>query len=229
VKGQTGMNVISNLRDLTRDHWYRSELVRALRNGPGALSLYFSLLIGLLSSVLAFVFIRELETASLAVFLVMVFLSLNFILLDLGSCLRNHGLLLLRKAVRRSEQRMKRLRVESNPIFALLDWLYIEPDLEKPFRNESNGSIQTVVKALDRLSETAIRYGARGKRVFEKNLEPFLMAEMLMRSVKEPNSDLLGPELKNWLKEVPYYDPEGWSLALSEDPSSCCIANDSAK
>jgi hypothetical protein len=206
--------------DLTSERWYRGELVRALRNSPGAVSLYFSLLIGVLCSFLSFAVMREMETASMRVSFVMVFLSLNIMIYDLWSSVRNHGLFLIRRVGRRSESRMKRLKVESSSIFGFLDWLYADSDLEKPFRSQSRTSIETVVKALDRLSETAIRYGSRGKYVFEQNLEPFLAVDLLLRSDgKEFTSKPLAPKLTRWLEEVPYYDPEGWALAFDAD---CC-------
>jgi hypothetical protein len=70
------------------------------------------------------------------------------------------------------------------------------------------------------LSETAIRYGSRGKYVFEQNHEPFLAVDLLLRSDrKEFTSKPLAPELTRWLEEVPYYDPEGWALTFDAD---CC-------
>jgi hypothetical protein len=113
------MNMIKILWNLTRDRWYRSELIRALLSGPGSVSMYFSLVIGLISLVLTLVFTKEMGNASLTVFLLMVFLSLSFVLWDLWLCVRDHGLLLLRRAARRSERRMKQLEVESNAIFGL--------------------------------------------------------------------------------------------------------------
>jgi hypothetical protein len=206
--------------NLTSERWYRGELIRALRRGPGAVSLYFSLLIGVLCSFLSFTIMREMETASMVVSLAMVLLSLNFIIYDLWSYVRNHGLFLVRLVARRSENRIKRLKVESSSIFGLLDWLYADSDFEKLFRSQSRTSIQTVVKALDRLSGTAIRYGSRGKYVFEQNLEPFLAADVLLRSDrKEFTLKPLAPELTKLLEEVPYYDPEGWALIFNGD---CC-------
>jgi hypothetical protein len=86
------MNMIKTLWNLTCDRWYRSELIRALRSGPGAVSMYFSLVIGLISAVLTLVFMEEMGNASVTVFLLMVFLSLSFVLWDLWLCVRDHGL-----------------------------------------------------------------------------------------------------------------------------------------
>lgn len=107
---------------------------------------------------------NQMGNASIAVFLLMAFRSLNFVLWDLWLCVRNHGLFLLRRVARCSERRMKQLEAESNLIFGLLDWFYAEPDLETLFRT---GRVE------DRLSETAVRYGSRGRYVFEQNQEPF--------------------------------------------------------
>ena len=178
--------------------------------------MYFSLLIGLISSVLTLVFMKEMGKTSVAIFLLMVFLSLSFVLWDLWLCVRDHGLSLLRRAARRSERRMKQLEVESSAIFGLLDWFYAEPDLERLFRTEPAESIEAVIKSLSRLSETAIRYGSRGRYVFEQNQEPFLAVAALLESVgNEGVTNLLSPKLKKWLEDLPFYDPEGWSLAAS--------------
>jgi hypothetical protein len=69
------------------------------------------------------------------------------------------------------------------------------------------------VEALDRLSKTAIRYGSRGKYVFEQNQEAFLAVEALVQSLGNESTPFRKRlDLKKWLEEVPYYDPEGWSL-----------------
>ena len=210
------MNFINVLSDLTHDRWYRSELIRSLRSGPGAASLYFSAFSGSLCLVLAFMFVKEMETASMAVFLMMVTLSWIFIICELWSYLRTHGLQLLRRTARRCESRIKQLRVESSSIFAFLDWLYGDLDLERMFRARPNDSIRAVVKALDRLSGTAIRYGPGGKHVFMQNLKSCRVVDLLLGSGGiELMSEPLGPELNQRLEQVPCYDPEGWSLIFN--------------
>jgi hypothetical protein len=212
------MNVINILRDLTTNRWYQSELIRALGSGPGAASLYFSLLIGLLSSVLASLFMRETETAVLTIFLLMVILSSGFIICDLWLYIRNHGLELLRRAGRRCERRMRRLHVESSSIFAFLDRLYGDSDLERIFLQRPNEAIQTALKALDRLSGTAIRYGPGGKHVFMQNLKSCRVVDLLLGPGGiELMSEPLEPEINQRLEQVPCYDPEGWSLIFNRD------------
>jgi hypothetical protein len=210
------MNLINILRDLAIDRWYRSELIRALGSGPAAVSLYFSLLIGLLSSFLASLFMREMETASRIIFLLMVILSWGFVMCDLWLYLRNHGLELLRRAGQRCERRMRRLQVESSSISAFLDRLYSDSDLERIFPQRPNESIQSVLKALDRLSGTAIRYGRGGKHVFMQNLKSCLVVDLLFGSGGiELMSEPLAPEINQRLEQVPCYDPEGWSLIFN--------------
>ena len=208
------MNVINILSDLIRDRWYRSELIRALGSGPGAASLYFSAFSGLLCLMLSFAFVKEMETASMVVFLVMAILSWSFIIFELWFYLRTHGLPLLRRAARRCESRIKQLHVESSSIFAFLDWLY--GDLERMFRARPNDSIRAVVKALDRLSGIAIRYGPGGKHVFMENLKSCRVVDLLLGfGGIELMSEPLGPELNQRLEQVPCYDPEGWSLIFN--------------
>ena len=207
------MNFIDVLSALTRDRWYWNELIRVLRSGPGAASLYFSAFCGSLCLMLSFAFVKEMEAASMAVFLVTLTLSSSFIIFDLWFYLRNHGLELLRRAGWRCERRMRRLHVESSSIFAFLDRLYGDPDLQKIFRMRPNESIQTLIKTLDRLSSVAICYGPGGKYVFMYNLKSCPVADLLFGSrgiefISEP----LGPEIRRRLEQVPCYDPEGWSL-----------------
>ena len=207
------MNFVDGLTDLARNRWYRSELIRALRSGPGAASLYFSLFSGLLSLMLCFAFVGEMGTASAAVFLLMLALSGTLIISDLWFYSRNHGLELLRRAARECRRRMSRLRVESPLIFDFLDQLDNRSGLERSFRARPNESIRTVVKALDRLSGTAIRYGPGGKHVFMQNLNSCRVVRLLFDSTEiELISEPLARELRQRLEKVPCYDPEGWSL-----------------
>ena len=210
------MNFIDVLSALTRDRWYWNELIRLLRSGPGAASLYFSAFCGSLCLMLSFAFVTEMETASMAVFLVMLILSSSFIIFDLWFNLRNHGLELLRRAGWRCERRMRRLHVESSSIFAFLDRLYGDPEVQRILRTRPNESVQTLVKTLDRLSSAAIRYGPGGKHVFIQNLKSCPVADLLFGSGGiELISEPLGPELKQRLEQVPCYDPEGWSLIFN--------------
>jgi hypothetical protein len=165
---------------------------------------------------LSLTFVKEMETASMAVFLVMLILSWSFIIFDLWFYLRHHGLELLRRAGWQCERRMRRLDVESSSIFVFLDRLYGDPDLERIFRAHPNESIQTLVKTLDRLSRTAICYGRGGKHVFMQNVKSCPVADLLFGSGGiELISEPLAPELSQRLERVPCYDPEGWSLIFS--------------
>jgi len=203
------MNFVDGFTDLARDRWYRSELIRALRGGPGAAALYFSLFSGLLSLMLCFAFVREMGIASGAVFLLMLTFSCTLIISDLWFYSRNHGLELLRRAARECRERMSRLHVESALISDFLDQLDSRSGLERTFRARPNESILAVVKALDRLSGTAVRYGPGGKHVFTQNLNSCPVVRLLFGSAEiELISEPLALELRQRLEKVPCYDPE---------------------
>ena len=120
------------------------------------------------------------ETASLIIFLLMLILSWGFIMWDLWLYFRNHGLELLRRAGRRCERRMRRHNLGSSSIFTFLDWLYGDSDLERIFPQRPNESVQRVLKALDRLSGTAIRYGPGAKHMFMRNLKSCRVVDLLL-------------------------------------------------
>ena len=65
------------------------------------------------------------------------------------------------------------------------------------------------------LSQTALRYGRRGKKIFEANQDPILDAIRLLECVPVSDAEeiLVGP-LKSWLADPPEFDPEGWALQL---------------
>jgi hypothetical protein len=192
--------------------WYRNELFRALRSGPGAISLYYSVFTGLLCLPFSFALVKEIEIASVAVFLLMLTLSGSFVLLELWFYTRNQGLELLRRVALRCRYRMKRLNVESDLIFDFLSQLDRAPE---GIPRQTNESIEALIRALDRLSETAIRYGSGGKRVFMENLRSCAVASLLFESGEiDLTSQSLGTKLRQRLDKVPCYDPEGWSLSL---------------
>jgi hypothetical protein len=135
---------------------------------------------------------------------------------DLWLHFRNHGLELLRRAGRRCERRMRRHHLGSSSIFTFLDWLYGDSDLERIFPQRPNESVQRVLKALDRLSRTAIRYGPGAKHMFMRNLKSCRVVDLLLgpggiKLMSEP----LRPEINQRLEQVPCYDPEGWSLIFN--------------
>jgi hypothetical protein len=71
------------------------------------------------------------------------------------------------------------------------------------FRARPNDSIRAVVKALDRLTGTAIRYGPGGKHVFMQNLKSCRVVDLLLGSGGiELMSEPLGPELNHRLEQV---------------------------
>jgi hypothetical protein len=111
------MNLSKMFRESMHDRWYAREMIRALQRGPGVMSLYFSLAIGLLCSALSFEFLKDMETASIVVSSALILLSASFIICDFWFYAWNRRVLLLWWAARRCEKRMKWLHVESIPVF----------------------------------------------------------------------------------------------------------------
>src|SRR6516225_9108408 len=72
-----------------------------------------------------------------------------------------------------------------------------------------------LILALDLLSRIASRYGRCGRKVFEANQNPIVSAMELFDCVPLPDADeMLIEPLRDWLKEPPAFDPEGWALTL---------------
>ena len=210
-------------RDVIRDQWYRAELIRVLVSGPGAVSLYFALLNALLSAGLSLAFMRVMLTAATTISLATILLSLGFVIYDLWSFVRKDSFRLISRAAQRCENRLRQLKVTSDAISRFLAELSAGIG---PFAVPGSKALAlNMVKALDRLSETAARYGSCGKYVFEKNLEPLMAVDVFLQlNVEDFGSAELRCKIKEWLQELPYYDPEGWWLSSNEsswlDPDS---------
>jgi hypothetical protein len=67
----------------------------------------------------------------------------------------------------------------------------------------------------DLLSQTAARYGRRGRKVFAVNQEPIVNAIQLIECLPlEEAEEALVEPLTRWLEHPPAFDPEGWALPL---------------
>jgi hypothetical protein len=84
-----------------------------------------------------------------------------------------------------------------------------------------------------RLLFVQIEGRARGDRlaqnhIFMQNLiiiggsDAGIMAALRAQELSPETAIALGPKLKRWLEEVPYYDPEGWSLTSIPVFLPCC-------
>ena len=75
--------------------------------------------------------------------------------------------------------------------------------------------MELTIEALDVLSQTAARYGRRGRKVFVVNQEPIVSAIRLIEWLPlEDAEEVLVEPLARWLEHPPEFDPEGWALPL---------------
>ena len=146
---------------------------------------------------------------------IIVLLGVLLILVDeIVSC-RNHRLGLLRLSAAKSRDRMAKLGIKSKQVDRFPHKLWLNRELEFRFRNAPLQSVLLMVLALDLLSRIASRYGRCGKKVFEANQNPIVSAMELFDCVPLPDADkMLIEPLRDWLKEPPAFDPEGWALTL---------------
>jgi hypothetical protein len=157
----------------------------------------------------------ELQGASLCILSITMLLGAFLILIDEIDLRRNHCLGLLRLSVVESRGRIQKLGINSKPVDRFVNALWLDPDLKHGFQRTRMQSIELIAEALDMLSQTASRYGRRGKKVFEANQDPIMNAMRLLEclSVTDAEVKLIGP-LKAWLADPPEFDPEGWALPL---------------
>ncbi len=198
-------NPMKNVAKLLQDGWTRRHFAAALAKGPGGLACLFA------AALLIVYFIWELASVGhirhrvLALLPYFVLCCIAFLLIDAFRLVRHNGLELFRRVARDNQEQLRRVGVEFLP---LSDFLRAPCHQPRGRVDE----LRLVVEALDRLTGTALRYGNSGRSVFEKNLEPISIALCLWRALpEETNRSFLNRSLACWLREVPDYDPEGWS------------------
>ena len=191
--------------------WLRQQLWEQLWKGPAAVSAYWSIAIQLVCVGLSALSSRELQGPNLWILSIIILLGVLLILGDeIASC-RNHRLGLLRFSAAKSRDRMAKLGIKSKQVDRFPHKLWLNRELEFRFRNAPLQSVLLMVLALDLLSRIASRYGRCGKKVFEANQNPIVTAMELFDCVPLPDADkMLIEPLRDWLKEPPAFDPEGW-------------------
>ena len=195
------------------DLWLRQQLWEQLWRGPGAVSAYWSIAIQLVCVGLSALGPTDLRGPNLWILSIIVLLGALLILGDEIASRRNHRLGLLRFSAAQSRDRMAKLGIKSKQVDRFLNALWLNRELEFKFRNKCLQSVLLMVLALDLLSRIASRYGRCGKKVFEANQHPILSAMELFDCVPLPDADkMLIEPLRDWLKEPPVFDPEGWAL-----------------
>jgi hypothetical protein len=195
------------IRRFCRDKWFCRQLAAAIIRGPTGICLVSSATLTIAS--LAWHLGLGLNTARWLMWISPfgIFSCVLCAGIDARHLLRNSGWELIRRVARKSQVRLRRIKVEFEPLEAFLQ----SPLNEARLRNGSM-ELRLIVEALDRLTITALRYGVVGRGVFERNAEPISIALTLVRVLPEETPrPFLNTALARWLREVPVYDPEGWS------------------
>ena len=197
------------------DIWLRRQLWQQLWRGPAAVSAYISIAIQLGCTALSSAVSRDLQSPSLYILLINVLICVLIILVDQTDSYRNHRLGFLRLSVAKSRSRIEALGIKSEQVDRFVDALWFNPEIEFRFRNTRFRSVELTIEALDVLSQTAARYGRRGRKVFVVNQEPIVSAIRLIECLPlEDAEEVLVEPLTGWLEHPPEFDPEGWALPL---------------
>ena len=197
------------------DIWLRRQLWQQVWRGPVAVSAYISIAIQLGCTALSSVVSRDLQSPSLYILLINVLICVLIILVDQTDSYRNHRLGFLRLSVAKSRSRIEALGIKSEQVDRFVDALWFNPEIEFRFRNTRFRSVELTIEALDLLSQTAARYGRRGRKVFVVNQEPIVSAIRLIECLPlEDAEEVLVEPLTRWLEHPPEFDPEGWALPL---------------
>jgi hypothetical protein len=197
------------------DIWLRRQLWQQLWRGPAAVSAYISIAIQLGCTALSSVVLTDLQSPSLYILLINVLICVLIILVDQTDSYRNHRLGFLRLSVAKSRSRIEALGIKSEQVDRFVDALWFNPEIEFRFRNTRFRSVELTIEALDLLSQTAARYGRRGRKVFVVNQEPIVTAIRLIECLTlEDAEEVLVEPLTRWLEHPPEFDPEGWALPI---------------
>lgn len=195
--------------------WLRQQFWQRLWKGPGAVSTYLSVPIPLICVAISAVVSSEIQGVSLCILSITLVLGALLVLVDEIDFLRNHCLGLLRFSAAESRDRIQKLGINSKRVDRFVNALWLNPEIKLGFQRTRLQSVELIVEALDILSRTALRYGRRGKKIFEANQDPIMDAIRLLEcmSVSDAEVIMIGP-LKAWLAHPPEFDPEGWALPL---------------
>jgi hypothetical protein len=165
------------------DKWLRQQQRRQAWIGSAAVSAYISVAIQLACTGLSAIEMRQLERANLYILAINVLIGVFIIAVDQVCSYWNHGLGYLRISAERSRRRVKALGIKSDHIDRFVRALWLDPQIELSFRNRRVRSVELTIEALDVLSQTAARYGRRGRKVFLTNQEPIFEAMRLIQSM----------------------------------------------
>jgi hypothetical protein len=199
----------------SQDVWFRQQSVQQLWQGPAAVAAYVTIAIQICGMALSAMFIRDLEKATLCILLISLLMCGLLLVTDRAALHRNHRLDLLRFSAARSRRRIQALGIRSKHIDLFVKALWLDPRIEFKFRTARFRSVELIIEGLDLLSQTAARYGSRGRKVFLVNQEPLIAAMRLIECLPLENAEqVLTQPLARWLAHPPEFDPEGWALLV---------------
>ena len=162
------------------DIWLRQQLWQQLWRGPAAVSAYVSITIQLGCTALSACVSKDLESPSLYILLINLLVCVLIIWVDQTDSYRNHRLGFLRLSVAKSRSRIEALGIKSAPVDRFVNALWFNPEIECRFRSKRFRSVELTIEALDLLSQTAARYGRRGRKIFLVDQEPIVNAIWLI-------------------------------------------------
>jgi hypothetical protein len=200
---------------VSQEVWFRQQSFQQLWQGPAAVAAYVSITTQLCGMALSAIFVRDLELATLCTLAISLLICGLLIVIDQVASYRNHRLNLLRFSAAKSRRRIKALGIQSKQIDRFVKTLWFDPRIEFKFRSARFRSVELIIEALDLLSQTAARYGNRGRKVFLVNQEPLVSAMRLIEFLPLENADEeLTEPLAGWLAHPLEFDPEGWALPI---------------
>jgi hypothetical protein len=195
--------------------WLHQQLRQQLWKGPAAVSAYLAMPVQLVGTTVSLMFLKDLAAPSLYILLMSGLICVSMVLLDQIASRQNHHLGLLRFSLAQSRRRISAMGIRSETIDRFTGRLWLDSKIASKFRSSRFRSIELTIQALDLLSQTAARYGTRGRKVFLINQDPIVDAMRHLESVPlESAEEVVVQRLANWLKQPPQFDPEGWALPL---------------
>jgi hypothetical protein len=120
------------------------------------------------------------ENPSLYILFINFLICVLIIWVDQTDSYRNHRLGFLRLSVAKSRSRIEALGIKSAQVNRFVNALWFNPEIEFRFRSKRFRSVELTIEALDLLSQTAARYGRRGRKVFVVNQKPIVNAIRLI-------------------------------------------------
>ncbi len=197
------------------DIWLRRQFWQHLWFGPAAVAAYVSLAIQSTCTLLSSAAPKELFIANLVVLSIDTLLSALLIIVDASLAFRKHRLGILRSSALRSRGRVEDLGLRFELLDRFVNALWLSREMEQQFHRTRVRSVELLIEALDILSETAIRYGRRGRKIFVVNQIPVFDAMRALEYLPQGDAETMIEEsVMSWLRTPLKFDPEGWGQSF---------------